>query len=144
MGEKKEELETKCGRQYREYQKCLSVSRFGFSLDFRETCEILIMSFCGCCGIAFIDCDQRCRRITGVTGGSTERRTIRWMGRDQINNVSYNFFFLSCFPSRQSALPNNPNKDAAMTVRKIYGHEQYETCQENEAKSSEDSYIQLL
>lgn len=41
LSDKKEELETKCGRQYREYQKCLSVSHSVGNLSARRSLLLL-------------------------------------------------------------------------------------------------------
>jgi len=40
-------------------------------------------------GLITADGDKGCRRITGTAGGREERRTIRWMGRNQTNDVSF-------------------------------------------------------
>jgi len=40
-------------------------------------------------GLITADGDKRCRRFTGTAGGREERRTIRWMGWNQTNDVSF-------------------------------------------------------
>ena len=40
-------------------------------------------------GLITADGDKGCRRITGTAGGCEEGRTIRWMGWNQTNDVSF-------------------------------------------------------